>query len=890
MMQRSFYLLLLTVSILIIRGCGDVSSELVINDLKCENLYQPDGINTSSPRVSWKIKSTINRTSQKAYQIIAASELKFLNENKADLWCSEKIISEESVLVPWAGKKLDSGSLCYWKVRVWNQDDEVSDWSKPSFFSIGLINKSDWQAYYIGFTTGSEFVVSPQLRKKFTVSNKKGHFFLHVNSLGYHEVWINGEKVGDHVLTPAVSQFNKRSLAITYDISPLIRKGRNDLVLWIGQGWYSKGLPGVANNGPLVKAQIERSIGTEREVILCTDSSWTGRASGYSTTGTWRPHQFGGELVDGELLLPDLSSESMDNETWAPVKTFLIPDHDVTPQMTEQNRIMETIKPVSITSLPDSTWLIDMGKTLTGWFGIHFPQLIPRQEVTMEFCDHLDNNGKTVDQGQVDRYIATGKKGESFINKFNYHGFRYVKISNLANQPGKEEISASLIHTDYSIASSFECSDPDINKVHDMIFYTLRCLSLGGYLVDCPQIERLGYGGDGNASTATAQTMFDLAPLYVNWLQAWADCIRDDGGMPHTAPNPYSAGGGPYWCGFIITASWKSYQNFHDVRFLESNYRIMQQWLGYAEKYSPSGLLEPWPETEYRSWYLGDWATPEGIDQTNSASVNLVNNCFLTVCYETMSRIASVLGKPEDAAKYATLNKTLKNKIHEKYFDPHMNTYGSGSQIDLTYPLLAGVVPDSLIPAVKKSLHEYIETDRSGHFACGLVGIPVFTEWAVKNKEADLMFSMLKKKDYPGYLYMIENGATTTWEHWNGARSRIHNCYNGIGSWFYQAIGGIRPNENYPGYRRVLIDPQVPQGITWAKATKETPYGTIAVNWKTENKMMKIYMEIPVGCKAGVIIPESNETYVLNGQTYKMDEPIIELESGNYTFDYKLNK
>jgi alpha-L-rhamnosidase len=888
-MQRLLYFIL-TVNILFNNGCADLTSELAINDLKCENLYQPTGINTTSPRVSWKIKSIINRTSQKAYQIIAASEIKFLNENKADLWRSEKIISEESVLVPWSGKQLHPGSLCYWKVRVWNQDDVVSDWSKPSFFSVGLINKSDWQADYIGFTSESEYVVSPQLRKKFTITNKKGHFFLHVNSLGYHEVWLNGEKVGDHVLTPAVSQFNKRSLAITYDISPYIKKGRNDLVLWIGQGWYSKGLPGVADNGLLVKAQIERSIGTEREVILCTDSSWTGRASGYSTTGTWRPHQFGGELVDGGLFLPDLLSESLDNETWAPINTYVIPDHDITPQMTEKNKIMETIKPVSITSLPDSSWLIDMGKTLTGWFEIHFPQLIPRQEVTMEFCDHLDNNGKTVDQGQVDRYIATGKKRESFINKFNYHGFRYVKISNLAVEPDKEEIAASLIHTDYKIASSFECSDPEINKIHDMIFYTLRCLSLGGYLVDCPQIERLGYGGDGNASTLTAQTMFNLAPLYVNWLQAWTDCIRDDGGMPHTAPNPYSAGGGPYWCGFIITASWNSYQNYHDVRFLERNYRIMQQWLGYAEKYSPSGLLEPWPETEYRSWYLGDWATPEGIDQTNPASVNLVNNCFLTVCYETMYRIASVLGKSEDAAKYATLNKTLKNKIQDKFFNPHMNTYGSGSQIDLTYPLLAGVVPDSLIQAIKKRLHEFIETDRSGHFACGLVGIPVFTEWAVKNKEADLIYSMLKKKDYPGYLYMIENGATTTWEHWNGARSRIHNCYNGVGSWFYQAIGGITPNENYPGYRRVLIDPQVPQGITWAKATKETPYGTIAVDWKTENKMMKIKMEIPVGCKAGVIIPESNETYVLNGQTYKMDEPIIELESGNYTIDYKLNK
>lgn len=156
--------------------------------------------------------------------------------------------------------------------------------------------------------------------------------------------------------------------------------------------------------------------------------------------------------------------------------------------------------------------------------------------------------------------------------------------------------------------------------------------------------------------------------------------------------------------------------------------------------------------------------------------------------------------------------------------------------------------------------------------------------------EADLFYSMLKKKDYPGYLYMIENGATTTWEHWNGARSRIHNCYNGIGSWFYQAIGGIKPDENNPGYRHVLISPEAPQGITWAKATKETPYGTIAVDWKTENEIMKINLEIPVGCKADVAIPDRNETYHLNGQNFKTDTPSIELSSGKYTIDYKLTK
>jgi alpha-L-rhamnosidase len=889
-MRRSFYFLLLSICILFINGCRGFTSELTINDLKCENLCQPLGIATTSPRLSWNIVSSLNRTSQKAYEIVAASEIKLLNENKADLWRSGKIVSDESIFVPWQGKKLYPGSICYWKVRVWNQDDEISGWSEPSLFSVGLLNKSDWRADYIGLPVESKYCISPQLRKTFNIKDSRGHFILHVNSLGFHEIWLNGEKVGDHVLTPAVSQFNKRSLAVTYDISPVIKKGRNDLVLWIGQGWYSRGLPGVVNNGPFIMAEVERINSTEHEVLIRTDSSWVGRTSGYSTTGTWRPHQFGGELVDGSLLLPDLSSASLDNASWTPVKTVKIPDYEVTPQMTESNRVIETIKPAEIRALTDSVWLIDMGKTLTGWFEIHFPPLKHGQEVTMEFCDHLDQDGKTVNQGQVDRYIATGKKGESFRNKFNYHGFRFVKVSNLADEPGQEEITAFLIHTNYKIAASFECSDPDLNKIHDMVFYTLRCLSLGGYLVDCPQIERLGYGGDGNASTSTAQTMFDLAPLYTNWLQAWKDCIREDGGMPHTAPNPYSAGGGPYWCGFIITASWKAYQNYGDIHFLENYYPVMQRWLGYAEKYSPSGLLEPWPETDYRSWYLGDWATPEGIDQTDPASISLVNNCFLTVCYETMNRIASVLGKAEDAAKYAHNEENLKNKIQEKFYNPDKNIYGSGSQIDITYPLLAGIVPDSLITIVKKNLHDYLEIGHSGHFACGLVGIPVFTEWAVKNKEADLMYSMLKKRDYPGYLYMIDNGATTTWEHWNGARSRIHNCYNGIGSWFYQAVGGIRLDEKNPGYRHILIDPQIPKGITWAKASKETPYGKIAIDWKTENNMMKMRLEIPVGCKASVTIPDGDETYFLNGKNYEKDKPLIELESGKYIVVYELNR
>jgi alpha-L-rhamnosidase len=504
----------------------------------------------------------------------------------------------------------------------------------------------------------------------------------------------------------------------------------------------------------------------------------------------------------------------------------------------------------------------------------------------MAYSDHFENDGTLKEQGQQDIYIASGKKGEFFQNKFNYHGFRYILISDLPSKPSPESITAYLIHTDYRLASAFECSDPDLNKIHNMIFYTLRCLSLGGDLVDCPQIERLGYGGDGNASTLTAQTMFDLAPLYSNWLQAWADCIREDGGMPHTAPNPYPAGGGPYWCGFIITASWKTYVNYGDVRFLEKYYPVMQKWLGYVDKYSTKGLLEPWPETDYRAWYLGDWAVPEGTDQTDSASVSLVNNCFVSVCYETMQKIAVALGKETDAEKYGQKKEHIRDLIQRQLFNPAVNIYGSGSQIDLTYPLLAAVVPDSLVPTIRKNLLNEIEIKHSGHIGLGLVGIPVFTEWVTKDQEVSLMYSMLKKKDYPGYLYMLDNGATTTWEHWNGARSRIHNCYNGIGSWFYQALGGIQPDENLPGYRHLIINPQVPTGVTWVNASKETPYGTVSVMWKLEKGLFIMDLTIPVGSSAMVIIPEDIENYKLNGENYKTGESFAEVQSGKYNFEW----
>ncbi len=871
---------------MLLAGCNNRQSQVTLYDLRVDNLTSPSGIATTAPGLSWKIRSGANGTMQKTCELLVASKAGLLNEEKADLWNSGRIESTSGVLIPYGGKELNSRSLSYWKVRIWDNDNNISEWSPVDSFSVGLLKNTDWSASYIGLAGKENNIVSPQLRMTFNLKDKGEKIFLHVNSLGYHEVYLNGSRVGDKVLTPAVSQFSKRSQVITYDITSSLKSGRNDIVLWIGSGWYSKGLPGVGYDRPLVRAQAEQLKGDRWETILRTDSTWSGRNSGYSNIGTWRSGDYGGEKVDASLLLPDLGVSSLDAVSWGPVLKADDIVNDATPQTTEMNSIREEIKADTVLPFGEGKWLIDMGKTLTGWARIQFPALKSGQELILEYSDHFEKDGILKEQGQTDKYIAIGKSGEFFLNKFNYHGFRYITISNLKNAPRKEDVTGYLIHTNYRLASTFECSDPDLNKIHDMIFYTLRCLSLGGDLVDCPQIERLGYGGDGNASTLTAQTMFDLEPLYSNWLRAWADCIRDDGGMPHTAPNPYPAGGGPYWCGFIITASWKTFVNYGDPRVLAKYYPVMQKWLGYAEKYSPDGLLEPWPETDYRGWYLGDWAVPEGTDQTDKSSVRLVNNCFMTVCYETMQKIAGVLGKESDAEQYRLQTNQKRKLIHEKLFNNATHQYGSGSQIDLTYPLLAKVVPDSLSGEVRKNLLKEIGVNHNGHMACGLVGIPVFTEWAIKNREADLMYSILKKKDYPGYLYMIENGATTTWEHWNGARSRIHNCYNGIGSWFYQALAGIQPDEKSPGYKNVIINPEIPSGVTWVTATKETPYGTVSVKWKLKEGSFNLDIEIPAGSTASIAIPKKCKQYTVNGKAQKVTGPFAQVESGKYSFSF----
>jgi alpha-L-rhamnosidase len=739
-----------------------------------------------------------------------------------------------------------------------------------------------------GSFIGLAGVKSPILRKKFTVAGKHTSF-LHVNSLGYHEVYLNGEKVSKDVLSPAVSQLNKHSMVVAYDVTDYLQTGENELVLWLGQGWYKQSAWDRVDitilDGPVVRAQLDVRQNKAWDAVLLTDSSWQGRASGYEDTGSWNALRFGGEEVNAANNPKDLYPATLDQLTWQPAAVRTAHDHEIIPEMTEPNRIQEKIPAKSITKIDADTWLVDMGKSVNGWLEWRVPALPKGQKISIHYSDDINADGTWLEMtgGQSDKYTASGEKGEVFCNKFNHHAFRYVKIHNTRIKPALEEVNAYLIHTDYKTAASFECSDSDMNAIHDMIQYTMRCLAFAGYMVDCPHLERAGYGGDGNSSLLSLQTMYDAAPLFTNWLQAWADAMREEGSLPHVAPNPGAGGGGPYWCGFIIMAPWQTYVNYNDSRLIEKYYPAMKKWLGYVDKYTVNGLLKRWPDLPYRDWYLGDWLAPAGVDSGNQASIDLVNNCFISDCLDKMEKIATLLGKPGEAAEFAARRKALNQLLHATCFHSSSRSYATGSQLDMTYPMLVGATPGNIYASVQQQLFNYTGKNHNGHLAAGLVGVPVVTRWAIENKAADFIYAMLKKRGYPGYLYMIDNGATTTWESWDRDRSRIHNCYNGVGSWFYQAIGGIRPDEAKPGYRHVFIDPQIPQGVTWAKTTKESPYGTMAVDWALESQhRLKVNITLPVGTQGTFVIPGNARSCKVDGtETADLGQPVV-LENGHH--------
>ena len=584
-------------------------------------------------------------------------------------------------------------------------------------------------------------------------------------------------------------------------------------------------------------------------VILKTDSTWEASPSPYSYTGSWQPMQFGGERYDARV-----------KERWRPASIYDAKDITVSRQEFAGNQIVDTLDPVEQTTLPDGSTLIDFGRVVTGWFYAVYGLMDSGQAVTMEYLDHLEAKPPFT---ETDVFVSDRAPYNIFRNRFHMHAFRYVRVKGAGVGRARAlQISA----VDPYGGATFSCSDPRLNAIHDMVKYTLSCLTFSGYMVDCPHIERIGYGGDGNSSTNTLQTFWDVRDTYLNWMQAWHDAMQPDGELPYAAP-AFRTGGGPYWQSFIVLAPWRTYLNYGNRSLIY--YDDMKRWLEYVERHSEDYILQPWPDNERHSWFLGDWAVPEGVEK-GGESVLHVSSCVVSECLAMMEQMADLWASTRaDTLRLAEWRRNLNTAIHRHFYHPETQTYANGTPLDQCYALLLGIPPDSATAAaVKEQLLRDCHGKYRDHIAAGLMGVPIFTQWCIQERETDLMATILRQPDYPGYLYMINQGATTTWESWDCGRpgkedrSRVHNCYNGIGIWFYQALAGIRPDPKHPGYKHFYVDPQPCEGIEWVKCTKPTQYGDIHI--ETTDKILKV--TVPEGTTATIFPRTPRERTVDAGE------------------------
>ena len=878
---------------------ADEASSSRAVDLRCEYLVAPLGIDTPKPRLSWRIqagKPEARGVRQSAYQILVSADKENLAKDGGNLWNTGRVDSNASTHIVYQGKPLTSRAVCYWKVRVWDQDGQASAWSETGMWSMGLLAPSDWKAQWIGMAPKAGATkTDPWFRKNFSLAGRPVRAVAYVASLGFHELFINGKKVDERVLAPSISDLSQHVRYTTYDITDCLRDGENAVGLWCAAGWADLGKYRVKDK-PLVMAQIEVSLPDGQSVQIATGDTWKTHRSPMSPTGVWAGPGYGGECYDARLEVPNWCDAACDLSKWDSAAIFT-PNVRLSAEMIEPNRRIETLKPVAIKKQGPGVFRVDMGRNYAGWFQVRLKGK-PGKQVTLQFSERPEQV-KTFEQASS--YIF-GDSGEGvFSHRFNHATARWITLSGLAEEPKADDISGFMLSTGYSRAGQFACSNEFLNRIYETTMWTFRSLSVSGYTVDCPHRERMGYGGDAHATMETAMTNFAVGAFYTKWLGDWRDVQKPDGDLPYTAPT-YEGGGGPAWSGICVTLPWQVYLHYGDRHVLETCYPTMQRWIAFFSSKAKNHQLQPWGGV----WdFLGDWVPP-GVGQepghrVDDRSTLLFNNCYYLDNMTTIAKIANLLGKKEDAAKYRQEAAAIAEATQKAFFKPESNSYANGTQLYEALPVLVGVTPEPLRPAVLKRLENEILVKKQGHVDTGIHGTYYLIKTLVGQNRNDLVFPMVNQKTYPGWGYMLEKGATTIWEEWNGDNSHLHSSFISVGSWFIEGVAGIRLDPSRPGYRHFFIQPGIVGDLTSAKGEFQSIHGKIVSDWKVAGDELTLIVEVPANTSATVFIPTSDPSSVTeSGQAADKsagirivktaDGAAYEVGSGRYEFHARVRR
>lgn len=786
------------------------------------------------------------------------------------------------MLVRYGGAPLQPFTRCYWRITLWDHEGVPHD-SPVAVFETGMMQTGNWQGSWIGDNRDIHYKPAPYFRKEFTAGRPIRSARAYIAAAGLYELYLNGERVGDHRLDPLYTRYDRRNLYVTYDVTRQLREGANAVGVLLGNGWYNHQSGAVWNferapwrNRPTfcLDLRIVYDDGSEETVTSGLDWKTSGGPLTFNSIYT-------SEHYDARLEQPGWSCPGFDDSAWSGVGYRSTPSQLVTAQQAVPIRQVTRYEPRSVRRLNDTCYLYDFGQNMAG-----VTQLRVRGEagtrLRLIHAERLREDGHA-DLSNIDVYfrptdpedlfqtdiVTLSGRDDEFMARFNYKGFRYVEV--VADRPmelSAANLTAWFQHSDVAPAGTIRSSERLIEQLWEAANKSYLS-NLMGYPTDCPQREKNGWTGDGHLAIETALYNYDAITVYEKWLADHRDEQQPNGVLPDIIPTGgwgYGTDNGLDWTSTIALIPWNLYLFYGDPAPLEACYENIRRYVDYVDRRSPEGLT---------SWGRGDW-----VPVRSRSSLELTSSVYFFVDASILARAAELFGRSEDHTRYAALAEKIRTAINRKYYDPQTGLYANGTQTELSVPLLWGVVPEEEIPRVAENLARRVE-EAGCHLDVGVLGARAILDALCRNGHAETAYRVAVQTTYPSWGWWIVNGATTLLENWDLEATRDisdnHMMFGEIGSWFFKGLGGIRPDPARPGFRHILLEPHF-VGPERFEASHDAPAGRIVSGWERKGGRVTYRVVIPANCTATLHLPDN----VKGPRVY-------ELAAGSHTLTLKLS-
>ncbi|HLN73295.1 MAG TPA: family 78 glycoside hydrolase catalytic domain [Prolixibacteraceae bacterium] len=847
--------------------------------LTCEYLKNPAVVDARQPRLSWINIAPKGEYGQEqtAWQVRVATSKDKLDS--PDLWDSEKVNGNESTRIKYAGKTLASRMDCWWQVKVWDKDGKASKWSEPACWRMGLLNPSDWKAQWIGAPWQGEEALpkpfdpsstkpqqlpppAPMFRKAFTVNKEIRKAIAYCTGLGYFELYLNGNKVGNDVLVPNQTNYSKRPdlikeniplednfrdykvMYLAYDVTGQLKKGENVVGSILGNGFYnpSKYWAG-AYGSPRFLAQIYVTYADGSEDIILSDQSWKAAKSPILMDMVYY-----GEHYDATKEQDGWNTPGFNDSSWEAAVLRKAPTGKLAAHTAAPDRVTEQLTPVSIEKLQNGNYKVDFGVEVSGWVRLRNVQGPAGHKTEIKYLSNQYSGDNS--------YIFKGKGKENYAARFNWFVFSGVEIVNWPGELKKDQIIAEVVHTQIDESAHFETSNALFNDINKIWKRSQTDNMHGGIASDCPHRERSPYTGDGQVSCVTVMHNYDAKNFYYKWIQDILGAQNPETGyVPNSAPWQPGCGGGVAWGAAMNIMPWEFYLHYGDKDMLEDNYEGMKGYIRYMQKWvNKEGIMysqATGKDGKPLKWMnLGDWCAPDSLPADE-----MVHTFYFWRCADITAQTAVILGKQDEAARYAILAENTRQAFYRRFYNPAKGTYGkAGGNI---FALKMGVPADQY-PKVVNALKEDIKKE-NGHLDSGIFGTQFFFEVLADNGLNDLAYEAMNKKDEPSYGHWLELGSTTSREEWGEGGSHNHPMFGGGLVWLYRKLAGMNTDPQEPGYRHIIFKPQPVAGMDYVHYFNNTPYGEAGIQWNNKDQKFSMEVTVPVGARATVYVPAEND-------------------------------